>query len=167
LLRLLHYYLLLSACSAASLLALFAWATSKFLGSAEIAVRSLNIFTEDFFGAWTPRSFKEPGRGLQAHQLARAVRHHRLDHPAGSFLFGQPDQGMNTIFRVKATRSFFYNRLMENVIMLIMAVILLFSFSITAAWATVHKAVQTSTLVSEYINPRFLRVRRQLPGPGI
>jgi membrane protein len=75
---------------------------------------------------------------------------------AGSFLFGNLIKAMNTIFRVKVTRSFFYNRLMENVIMLIMAVILLFSFSITAAWAAIHKAVQTSTLVSEYINPKVL-----------
>jgi membrane protein len=137
------------------LLALFAWVTSKFLGSAEIAVRSLNIFTEDFFGRMDPSFFKSLA-AVSKHTSSLGLFGIIGSVIAGSFLFGNLIKAMNTIFRVKATRSFFYNRLMENIIMLIMAVILLFSFSITAAWAAVHKAVQTSTLVSEYLNPKVL-----------
>lgn len=137
------------------LLALFAWVTTKFLGSAEIAVRSLNLFSEDFFGRMDPSFFNRLS-DVSQHTSSLGLFGIIGSVIAGSFLFGNLIKAMNTIFRVKVARSFFYNRLMENVIMFITAVILLFSFSITAAWTAVHKAIQTSTLVSEYINPRVL-----------
>jgi membrane protein len=140
---------------AVPLLALFAWGTSKFLGSSEIAVRSLNIFTEDFFARFDPVFFtrlSEITKNMRSLGLIGLIG----SVIGGSFLFGNLINAINIIFRSKKMRSFIYNRLMENIIMLITAVILLFSFSITAAWTTVHKLIQTSTVISSYINPSVL-----------
>ncbi|MDD8027708.1 MAG: YihY/virulence factor BrkB family protein [Acidobacteriota bacterium] len=146
------YFMLLCA---VPLLALFAWGTSKFLGSAEIAVRSLNIFSEDFFARLDPSLFKrltEISKNTNSLGLFGIIG----SIVSGSFLFGNLINSINIIFRTKKMRSFFYNRLMENVIMFITAVILLFSFSITAAWTAIHKLIQTSTVGSEYLNPKVL-----------
>ncbi|MCX6560652.1 MAG: YihY/virulence factor BrkB family protein [Candidatus Aminicenantes bacterium] len=148
------YFTLLCA---VPLLALFAWATSKFLGSSEIAVRSLNIFTEDFFARFDPSFFSRLGAvskstsSLGLFGIIGSI-------VAGGFLFGNLIKAVNTIFRIKTVRSFFYNRLMENIIMLITAVILLFSFSITATWTAIHKAIQTSAVVNDYLNPKVLPI---------
>jgi membrane protein len=140
---------------AVPLLALFAWVTSKFLGSPEIAFRSLNIFTEDFFAKFDPSFFKALGdvakntSSLGLFGIIGSII-------AGSFMFGNLINAINIVFRTKYTRSFFYNRLMENIIMFIIAVILLFSLSITAVWAALHRAIKTSALINDYLNPKVL-----------
>jgi len=140
---------------AVPLLALFAWVTSKFLGSAEIAVRSLNIFTEDFFARFDPVFFTRLG------DIAKNTSSLGLFGIVGSiisggFLFGNLINAVNIIFRSKKNRSFFYNRLMENVIMMITAVILLLSFAITAVWTTVHKLIESNQVLPGWLNPKFL-----------
>lgn len=142
---------------AVPLLALFAWVTSKFLGSAEIAVRSLNIFTEDFFAKFDPVFFTRLG------DVAKNTRSLGLIGIIGSiisggFLFGNLINAVNIIFRSKKNRSFFYNRLMENVIMIITAVILLLSFAITAVWTTIHKLIENNQVLPGWLNPKFLPI---------
>ncbi|HOY99870.1 MAG TPA: YhjD/YihY/BrkB family envelope integrity protein, partial [Candidatus Aminicenantes bacterium] len=44
---------------AVPLLALFAWITARIMGNSEIAVRSLNLFTEDFFARFSPSFFEK------------------------------------------------------------------------------------------------------------
>jgi membrane protein len=140
---------------AVPLLALFAWATAKFLGSYEIAVRSLNIFSEDFFAKMDPVFFSRLG------EVSKNVSNLGWfgiigSLVAASLLFSNIIGAMNAIFRTKYTKSFFYNRLMEYLIMMIIGVILLFSFSITAVWTALHRSLKTSTLVQDYLNPGVL-----------
>ncbi len=142
-------------CCAVPLLALFAWVTGRFLGSPEIAVRSMNIFTEEFFARFAPSFFQ----GLAA--VAKSTTHLGWfgiigSLVAGSFLFSNIIGAINVVFRTKSAKSFFYNRLMEYIIMLIMALILLFSFVITVMWAAAHTALKQSAVVNDYINPGVL-----------
>jgi len=137
------------------LVALFAFLMVKILGSSEILFRSLNIFTEEFFARMDPAFFKK----LQA--LGQNVNDLGWFGILGSlisasFLFSNLITALNQIFRAKYHKSFFYNRLIEYMVMLVLGVVLLFSFSITALWTALQRTLRTSPVFSEFINPRFI-----------
>jgi membrane protein len=137
------------------LVALFAFLTVKILGSSEILFRSLNIFTEEFFARMDPAFFKK----LQA--LGQNVNDLGWFGILGSlisasFLFSNLITALNQIFRAKYHKSFFYNRLIEYMVMLVLGMVLLFSFSITALWTALQRTLRTSPVFSEFINPRFI-----------
>jgi len=146
------YFCLLCA---VPLIALFAFATTKILGSSEIAIRSLNIFTEDFFARLDPLFFKKIGgiskniAGLGWFGLLGSLI-------SGSFLFSNLITSLNVIFKSQYQKSFFYNRLMEYIIMFIIAVILILSLSITAAWTALHRIIKESSFVANTLNPKVL-----------
>jgi membrane protein len=147
------YFMLMCA---VPLLALFAFVTAKVLGNAEIALRSLNVFTEDFFAKFDPSFFKKLGEvSGQISSLGWFGLIGSLI--SGSFLFSNLIYAVNQVFKVQHKKSFFYNRLMEYVIMFLMAVILIVSFSITAVWTALHKALETVTIGEKYLNPGILR----------
>ena len=141
---------------AVPLIALFAFLTTKVLGNAEIALRSLNIFTEDFFAKFDPAFFKKLGE--VSGQISNLGWFGLIGSLiSGSFLFSNIIYAINHIFRAEHKKSFFYNRLMEYIIMLLMAVILIVSLSITAVWTALHRALEATTLVQEYLNPVILQ----------
>jgi membrane protein len=137
------------------LLALFAWATSKLLGNPEIAVRSLNIFSEDFFARFDPIFFRRLG-GMSKTVANLGWLGIIGSIISASFLFGNIRGALNNVFKTKPAKSFFYNRLMEYVVMGIIGLILLFSLSITAVWTALHGAIKASAFVKDNINPDVL-----------
>ena len=142
---------------AVPLLALFAWVTTKVMGSAELAARSLNVFTEDFFAKYDP-SFFQKLSGVSENLGNLGWFGLVGSFIAASFLFANLINAINRIFRSATQKSFFYNRLMEYLIMFIMAVILFFSLSITAVWAAMHRAIRESAFVRSTINPKAVAV---------
>jgi membrane protein len=137
------------------MLSLFAYASAKVLGSSEIAFRGLNIFNEEFFSNLDPAFFQKiRGLGDQLGNLGWFGLAGSL--VSASFLFSSLIASMNQIFRAKYHRSFFYNRLMEYVLMVIVGVMMLLSLAITAVWTAVQRSVRQSALVAEYINPEVL-----------
>ena len=147
------YFALLCA---VPLIALFAFVTARFLGNSEIAIRSLNIFTTDFFARFDPAFFQKLSH------VSKTVSNLGWfgvigSIVSGSFLFGNLINAVNAVFKTKTAKSFFYNRLMEYVIMAVMAVILLFSFSITAVWTALHGAIKASAFIKDNLNPGVLR----------
>lgn len=137
------------------LIALFAFLAVKIMGSSELFFRSLNIFTEEFFARMDPAFFKK----LQV--LGGNISNLGWFGILGSlisasFLFSNLISSINQIFRAKYHRSFFYNRLIEYVMMLIIGVILLFSLSITAVWTALQRSIRESSVISEFINPKII-----------
>lgn len=148
------YFALLCA---VPLIALFVFAATKIVGNAEVAIRSLNIFTEDFFAKFDPSFFtKLSGVSGNISKLGWFGLVGSLI--AGSFLFSNLITSINIIFRSRVRKSFFYNRLMEYLIMIVIGVILFFSLSITVVWAAVHRAFKESSLVRDYLNPDIVTV---------
>jgi len=134
------------------LIALFFAVTARFLGDTEMALRSLNIFTDEFFAHTDPGFFTR----LQA--LTDSVGNLGLfgilgSLVAASLLFSNLISTINHIFRTKYHKSFFYNRLMEYLLMFIIGLIMLFSLAITAVWTALDRAVRASAFLSEFINP--------------
>jgi membrane protein len=137
------------------LLSLFAYISARVLGSSEIAFRSLNIFNEEFFAHLDPAFFKTiRGLGDQLGNLGWFGL--AGSFVAASFLFSSLISSMNQIFRTKYHKSFFYNRLMEYVLMIIVGVLMLFSLAITAVWTALQRSVRSSGVVADYINPEVL-----------
>jgi len=139
------------------LIALFFYLSVKIMGTTEFAFRSLNIFTDEFFARLDPAFFKR----LQA--LTGAVANLGLfgllgSFISGSFLFSSLITTLNGIFRASYHRSFFYNRLMEYVVMFVMGLILVFSLVITSVWTGLQRAIQQSALVTDYINPKAIAI---------
>lgn len=137
------------------LVALFAFITTKILGSSELAFRSLNIFSDEFFVRLDPAFFK------RIQYLSQNISNLGWFGLAGSFvaaslLFSNLIYSINFIFKASFQKSFFYNRLIEYVIMFTMGVIMLLSLSITAIWTAVHRTIKESTLVANYINPQIV-----------
>ena len=130
---------------AVPLVALFAFVTTKFLGNSELAVRSLNIFTEDFFAKFDPSFFNKLG-DISKHISNLGWFGLVGSLVAGSFLFSNLIYAINIIFKSQRQKSFFYNRLMEYLIMFIIGVILFFSLSITAVWTALHRALKETTV---------------------
>jgi len=142
---------------AVPLLALFAWITARFMGNSELAVRSLNVFTEDFFAKFSPTFFsKMTDVSTHLDQLGWFGVIGSLI--AASLLFSNLIRIINEIFKTKYQRSFVYNRLMEYLIMFVIGVILFFSLSITAVWTAMHRALAASDFVRDYLNPNVVKV---------
>jgi membrane protein len=122
------------------------------LGNAEIAVRSLNIFSDEFFAQLDPAFFEriqylsQDISNLGWFGLAGSFI-------AGSFLFSNLIYSINLIFRADPQKSFFYKRLMEYLIMFVIGIIMLISLSITAAWTALTRIIQESPVVANNINP--------------
>lgn len=134
------------------LVALFFAAASRFLGDTELALRSLNIFTDEFFARLDPGFFKALGG------LALTVGRLGLFGVVGSlvsasFLFSTLITTLNHIFRTRYHKSFFYNRLMEFLTMIVVGVFMLFSLALTAVWTAVGRTLQESELVRTTLSP--------------
>jgi membrane protein len=139
------------------LLALFFYISTKILGNTEIALRSLNISTDEFFAKSDPGFFKK----LQA--LSGSVTNLGLFGLIGSFisasfLFSNLIAAINLIFKTRYHRSFFYNRLMEYLVMFITGIVMLFSLAITAVWTALGRSIQESDIVASYFNPDAVRL---------
>ncbi|MCJ7564182.1 MAG: YihY/virulence factor BrkB family protein [Candidatus Aminicenantes bacterium] len=140
---------------AVPLVALLAFATTKILGSSELAIRSLNIFTEDFFAKFDPSFFTKLS-GI-AKKIANLGWFGLLgSFIGGSFLFSNLINAINAIFKAKTQKSFFYNRLMEYIIMFIIGVIMFFSLSITTVWTALHRAITASAFFRDNLNPDIM-----------
>ena len=134
------------------LIALFFVVAGRFLGDTEMALRSLNIFTDEFFAKLDPNFFKSFG------ELARSAGSLGLfgivgSLVSGSFLFSTLIATVNQIFRAHYHRSFFYNRLIEFLMMIVVGVFMLFSLAMTAVWTAVGQTLQKSELVRSTLNP--------------
>ena len=137
------------------LAALFAYATTKILGSSELAVRSLDIFSEEFFAQLDPYFFE------RVQELSQNIANLGWFGLAGSFiaasfLFSNLIYSINFIFRADYKKSFFYNRLMEYLIMFVIGIIMLISLSITAIWTALNRTLQESPFVANNINPEIV-----------
>lgn len=142
---------------AVPLVALFAFITAKIFGGSEVAFRSLNIFSEEFFAQLDPYFFE------RIRDLSRNITNLGWfgllgSFIAASFLFSNLIYSINFIFKANFQKSFFYNRLMEYMIMFIIGIIMLISLSITAIWTAVHRSIKESPLVAKYINPESVSV---------
>jgi len=137
------------------LVALFAFVTARIFGGSEIAFRSLNIFSEEFFAQLDPYFFQ------RIQDLSRDITNLGWFGLAGSFiaasfLFSNLIYSINFIFKATYQKSFFYNRIMEYLIMFIIGIIMLISLSITAIWTMVHRTIKASTIVANHINPEIV-----------
>ena len=138
---------------AVPVVSLFIYVTTKLIGSSEFALRSLNLFTDEFFAKLDPSFF------IRLQDISKNINNLGWFGLIGSlisasFLFSNLIYTINLIFRAKYERSFVYNRLIEYSIMFAMGIILLISLAITAFWAALHRALQTSQFVSAHLNPR-------------
>jgi membrane protein len=140
---------------AVPLVALFAYIAAKVLGSSELVFRSLNIFTEEFFAHLEPEFFQKI-QGLGASVTNLGIFGLAGSLVSASFLFSNLIAAMNQIFRTKYHKSFFYNRLMEYVLMFVVGFIMLFSLSITAVWTALQRGIRQSAIIAEYFNPKAL-----------
>lgn len=134
------------------LVALFTFVSTRVLGNAEIAFRSLNIFSDEFFAQLDPAFFER----LQ--YLSRNISNLGWFGLAGSFiaasfLFSTLINAINSIFRAGQKKSFFYSRLMEYILLSVIGIIMLISLSITAVWMAIHRIIQESPFVAKNINP--------------
>ncbi len=137
------------------LVALFAFATTKILGNPEIATQSLNIFSEEFFAQLDPYFIK------QVRYLSQNITNLGWfglagSFIAGSFLFSNLIYSINFIFKANYQKSFFYNRIMEYIIMFTIGVFMLISLFITATWTAIQRTIQESPFVANNINPKFV-----------
>jgi membrane protein len=139
--------------SAVPVVALFVYFTTKIIGTSEFALRSLNLFSDEFFAKLDPEFFQrikdvsENISNLGWFGLVGSL-------VSASFLFSNLIYSLNVIFRANYQRSFVYNRLIEYSVMFAMGIILLISLSITAIWTALHRALQESAFVATYLNPR-------------
>jgi len=137
--------------------ALFAYVSTKILGDPELAFRSLNVFSEEFFAQIDPLFLDK----IQT--IPRYISNLGLfgiigSFVAASFLFSRLINSINFIFKAQYHKSFFYNRLMEYILMFIIGVIMLISLSITAIWTAIHRSIRSSVFVADHINPDFVSV---------
>ena len=137
------------------LVALFAFITARIFGGSEIAFRSLNIFSEEFFAQLDPYFY------TRIQDLSRNITNLGWFGLAGSFvaasfLFSNLIYSINFIFKATYQKSFLYNRIMEYLIMFIIGIIMLISLSITAIWTAVHRTIRESQIVAAYINPKIV-----------
>jgi membrane protein len=138
---------------AVPVVSLFVYITTRVVGTSELALRSLNLFTDDFFARYDPSFFKrieEISNNLSSLGWFGLIG----SLVSASFLFSNLIYAINTIFRTKYERSFVYNRIIEYSIMFVMGIILLISLAITASWSALHRMIEESSFVANYLNPR-------------
>lgn len=135
--------------------ALFAYVSTKILGDPEFAFRSLNIFSEEFFAQIDPL-FLEKIQSVPHYISNLGLFGIIGSFVAASFLFSRLINSVNFIFKAQYQKSFFYNRLMEYILMFIIGVIMLISLSITAIWTAIHRSIRSSAFVADHINPEFV-----------
>jgi membrane protein len=138
---------------AVPVVSLFIYITTKLIGSSEFALRSLNLFSDEFFAKLDPSFF------VRLQDVSQNITNLGWFGLIGSlvsasFLFSNLIHAINLIFRAEYERSFVYNRLIEYSIMFAMGIILLISLAITAFWTALHRALQASDYVATHINPR-------------
>lgn len=139
------------------LVALFAVITTRILGDSEMAFRSLNVFSDEFFAKLDPAFFDK------VQFLSQNISNLGWFGLVGSFigasfLFSNLIYSINFIFKATYQKSFFYNRLMEYLIMFVIGIIMLISLSITAIWTAMHRTIQESPFVADHINPNILSI---------
>lgn len=132
--------------------ALFAFIATKILGNTELAFRSLNIFSDEFFAELDPLFFEK----IQS--ISTDITNLGWFGLAGSFIaasfvFSNLIYAINFIFKANFQKSFFYNRIMEYIIMFVLGTIMLISLSITAIWSALNRTLRESAMVAKYINP--------------
>ena len=134
---------------------LFVFLTTKIVGTSEFALRSLNLFSDEFFAKLNPSFFQ---RLQNVSENISNLGWFGLigTFVAASFLFSNLIHAINMIFRAKYERSFVYNRLIEYSIMFAMGIIMLISLAITAIWTALHRTLQESTYVATHLNPRVI-----------
>lgn len=135
--------------------ALFAYVSTKILGDPEFAFRSLNIFSEEFFAQIDPLFLKRI-QSVPLHIANLGLFGIIGSFVAASFLFSRLINSINFIFKAQYQKSFFYNRLIEYILMFIIGVIMLISLSITAIWTAIHRSIRSSVFVADHINPEFV-----------
>ena len=137
---------------AVPLVALFFWAAARFLGDTEMALRSLNIFTDEFFARLDPSFFK--GLGALSETVGRLGLFGIVGSlVSASFLFSSLIAAVNHIFRASYHKSFFYNRMIEFLMMGVVGVFMLFSLAMTAAWTAFARTLRDSELVRATLEP--------------
>jgi membrane protein len=137
------------------IVSLFVYVTTKIVGTSEFALRSLNLFSDEFFANLDPSFFEKlQGTFESISSLGWFGLIGTLI--SASFLFSNLIHSINVIFRAKYEKSFVYNRLIEYSIMFAMGVIILISLAITALWAALQRAIQESTFIATHLNPRFI-----------
>lgn len=139
------------------LVALFAVITTRVLGDSEVAFRSLNVFSDEFFAKLDPAFFDK------VQFLSQNISNLGWFGLVGSFigasfLFSNLIYSINFIFKATYQKSFFYNRLMEYLIMFVIGIIMLISLSITAIWTATHRTIEESAFVADHINPQILSI---------
>ncbi len=137
------------------LVGLFFFITTNILGSAEIATRSLNILSDEFFAKMDPLFFQ------RVQVVSRDISNLGWlglggSFIAASFLFSNLIYAINFIFKANYQKSFFYSRLMEYLIMFVIGVVMLISLSITVIWTGLHRAINESALFATHINPKVM-----------
>jgi membrane protein len=140
---------------AVPLVSLFVYLTTRVVGTSELALRSLNLFTDDFFARYDPEFFKlieEISSDMSSLGWFGLIG----SLISASFLFSNLIYAINTIFRTKYEKSFVYNRIIEYSIMFVMGIILLISLAITASWSAIHRIIEESSFVEAYLNPRAI-----------
>jgi membrane protein len=146
------YFALLCA---VPLVALFAFVTTRILGNPDVTSEGLAIFSQEFFAQLDPYFFQ------RVQDLSKDISNLGWFGLAGSFvaasfLFSNLIYSINSIFKAEYQKSFFYNRLMEYLIMFSIGIIMLISIFITFMWTSIHGAIGQSSVVEKYINPNFL-----------
>jgi len=146
------YFALLCA---VPLVALFAFVTTRILGNPDVTSEGLAIFSQEFFAQLDPYFFQ------RVQDLSKDISNLGWFGLAGSFvaasfLFSNLIYSINSIFKADYQKSFFYNRLMEYLIMFSIGIIMLISIFITFMWTSIHGAIGQSSVVEKYINPNFL-----------
>jgi len=146
------YFALLCA---VPLVALFAFVTTRILGNPEATSEGLAIFSQEFFAQLDPYFFQ------RVQDISKDITNLGWFGLAGSFvaasfLFSNLIYSINSIFKADYQKSFFYNRLMEYLIMFCIGIIMLISIFITFMWTSIHGAMGQSSVVEKYINPNFL-----------
>ncbi|MBN1222906.1 MAG: YihY/virulence factor BrkB family protein [Candidatus Aminicenantes bacterium] len=138
--------------SSIPLVALFTFVSTKLLGNPEIAIRSLNIFSDEFFAERNPLFFERIQ--FLSHDISNLGWFGLVgSFIAGSFLFSNLIYSINYIFKADPNKSFFYKRLMEYIIMSVVGIFMLISLAITAIWTALTRIVQESPFVANSINP--------------
>ncbi len=137
------------------LVALFAFITTKILGDSEIAFRSLNVLSDEFFAELDPLFFEK------IQYVSKNISNLGWFGLAGSFiaasfLFSNLIYAINFIFKANYQKSFFYNRLMEYMIMFVIGIIMLISLSITVIWTALHRTLRESEIIARNINPKVV-----------